>query len=85
MKCSVKKFGGRAKVNVMFWIWRGVERENTSEERHSFVVRNEARCKKRQFVVDDGGGHVQCCCCRRCFFRFTRHFLCEVWWPEGVR
>ena len=37
MKCSVKKFGGRAKVNVMFWISRFVERENTSEKIRSLV------------------------------------------------
>ena len=33
----MKKFRGRAKVNVMFWIFRFVERENASEEIRSFV------------------------------------------------
>ena len=45
MKCSVKKFGGRAKVNVMFWISRFVERENTSENICSFE-RAETQCKR---------------------------------------
>ena len=65
MKCSVKKFRGRAKVNVLFWIFRFVKRfvegENTSEERHSFVMRDESHGKKRQFIVSSSIVHVQCC------------------------
>ena len=37
MVLCVKKFGGRAKVYVLFWIWRGVERENALQEIHSLV------------------------------------------------
>ena len=42
----MKKFRRRAKVDVMFWISRFVERENASEERDSFVVREEERDKR---------------------------------------
>ena len=86
MKCSVKKFGGRAKVNVLFWISRFVERENTSEKIRSLI---ETRGKRGCSVDDDysssSASVLLCCrhCC--CFFRFAAGhviffvvLLCEV-------
>ena len=73
MKCSVKKFGGRAKVNVMFWISRFVERENTSEKIRSLI---ETR-GKRGCSVDAAAAaksHVIYCRCTR-----SGQWLWEHW------
>jgi len=64
----VKKFREGAKVVVFFWISRFMEGENASEERHSFVVRDESQCEKRQLIVSSSIVHVQCC---RWFFRLA--------------
>ena len=67
---AVKKFRGAAKVDVIFWISRFVEGENTSEERHSMVMREEARGKREHcnfvlLLLFSFSSILQCCCHRR--------------------
>ena len=66
----MKKFRGRAKVNVIFWIFCFVEGEDALEERQFFVMGEEMRGKRscnvaRQFFV--------VCILQRRLFRLARH------------
>ena len=51
LKCSVKKFRGRAKVDVIFWIVCFVEGEDALEERQFFVMGEEMRGKRTRHVA----------------------------------